>query len=267
MRSLKLGQATRTRRALAPCAVLVACFLSLTASPAARAALVLLPGYSFDVVYDDQQAGLADFGTPVVTGNTVLFLPTGLLASSTNGTGSDTKEATITFDVVAKPALAFYQVTAVGRGDYRLVGDGSTASVVNELEVVAPPGDLGPAFVSFSPAVPLTNGDGALHAWEASASLVAGEGSPLGTAPTLLSVSLTSVLFASTSSSPSFAFVQQKFAAAAIDLRLRPSNEVTPVPEPGTAGLVGLGLAMLGMLVRQRKVHAGVRNGHVTRSL
>lgn len=229
--------------------------LAVAGGQGALAALVTLPGWNFDVVYDDTQAGLGTFGAPVLSGNTIFFVPTTFAAQSSNGQGLISTSASVTFDLVAKPTIAFNELFLTERGDYRLSGAGSWVSVTGSMAATRPSVGTDSAPLALSASMPLTINDGELHPWQGSASLLTGTGTPLGPTPAFLTMTLSSTLSAFTpqGSNPSFAFIQQKFAGELVELQVRPSGEVAAVPAPASVYLLGLGLAVLGLTVRRKR--------------
>lgn len=242
-----------------PASALVALSIGLAAATHASAALVTLSGSNFDVVYDDAQAGLAVYGSPVVSWNTIFFMPTDFTAESLNGTGPVTTAASITLELIAKPTVAFSQLFMSERGDYRLIGDRSSVSVSGSIQATNVGAGTDSAALSISPTRLLSIADGGLHPWLGTASLTAHSGSPLGVAPTALTVVLSSSLFAETLDPESVAFIQQKFAGGRVELQVRPAGEVTPVPLPGGVVLAAAGLTGLGTFVRRRRLASDQR--------
>lgn len=227
---------------------------ALLGSQAAGAAFVLLPGWNFDLRYDDAQAGIATFGAPVLNWNTIFFVPSDFSAQSSNGGGLDVQSGSVTFELIAKPTVAFDRLLMTARGDYRLIGADSAVSVSGSLSASNPLAGTQTSALAVSPSTPLALADGALHPWQADAETRSGPGSSLGLAPTTLSVTLSSTLSAVSSGNPSLAFIQQKFTGELVELQVQPSTEVTPVPLPAGLYLMAAGIATLGALVR-RKPH------------
>jgi len=245
-----------TVSALLACCVVVLVWLGPAVSTPAQAALITLSGPNFDLKYDDSQTGIVTFGIPALSWNTIFFVPSGFTAVSTNGTGTVSTTGSVAFELIARPQVAFLDLFVTERGDYRLNGNGSSVNVSGSISATNTMGVTDTAALSISPSTPLTIADDTLHAWLGTANLGTGSGTPLGLAPTSLSIVLSSTLTASTESNPSLAFIQQKFAGERVELQVRPSGEVIVVPVPDSIYLLGIGLACLGGVTRLHRRRA-----------
>lgn len=213
--------------------------LSQALTGAAYAASVTLAGNNVDFTFDDTLMGL--FGQPKITGDTLFFTPVNFEAQSLNGAGYAFTNDTINITVTAHSGWTFDSVNLLERGDYLLLGSGSTADIAGQLRVfdtAMPLTDLTASITSTSPlnmaGVPTKN-------WNAGASI---DVSAWNTATTL-NVTVENLLLASTSSPASLAFVEKKFAGLSLI--------TTPVPEAETYTMMLAGLGLIGFMVSRRK--------------
>src|SRR3569832_2674100 len=99
-------------------------------SGVAFAASVTLSGDSVDFTFDDTLMGL--FGHPVLSGDTLSFTPVDFPASSTNGAGYTLAANTANIQMTAHNGYLFSSIDLAERGDYMLLGGGSTADVAKQ---------------------------------------------------------------------------------------------------------------------------------------
>ena len=213
--------------------------LSQALTGAASAASVTLSGTTVDFSFDNTLMGL--FGQPSVAGDTLFFTPSNFKAKSLNGEGYVLTDETINVQVTAHSGRSFNSVNLSERGDYLLLGSGSTADVTGQVRVfdtAMPQTDLTASIIPTSPlnisGLPSKN-------WNAGASINVAS---WNTAKTL-NVTIENLLLASTSSTASLAFVEKKFAGL--------SFITSAVPEAETYTMMLAGLGLIGFMVSRRK--------------
>lgn len=208
-------------------------------SGAVSAASITLIGDNVDFTFDDTLMGL--FGQPAVTGDTLFFTPVDFLATSLNGAGYTLTSDTINIEVTAHTGWSFNSVDLIEKGDYLLLGTGSTADVTGEIRVFdtsAPLLDMTANIVPTS----LLNVTGVPSIdWLADASV---DVSAWNTASTL-NVTVENLLLTSTSTPVSLAFLEKKFVGLTI--------VTTPVPEAETYSMLLAGLGLVGFMVARRR--------------
>ena len=207
------------------------------------AAPVTLAGAAVDFSFDDSLLGL--FGPANVSGNTLYFTPTGFQAKSLNGTGFALANDTMNIGVTAHNGRSFTGMGLVERGDYLLLGAGSTADVAGQIrafDVASPLVDL---TANIGASVPLILPGVPTHNWEANAALDLAAWNDART----INVTVENLLLASTGAASSLAFVGKKFVG------LTPLTvEVTPVPEAETYAMMLAGLGLVGLRTVRRRI-------------
>ncbi len=212
-------------------------------SGAAFAASVTLAGNTIDFSFDDALLGL--FGPASVSGDTLYFTPTDFTATSLNGAGFALTHDTLNIQVSAHAGWMFSTLDLVERGDYLLLGSGSTADVGGQMrvfDIAAPLTDTPAAIASLSP-LNLTGMP--THNWtaQASADLSAWD------SVQAINVTLENLLLASTGANASLAFVEKKFVG------LTPFMvAAAPVPEAETYAMMLAGLGLVGVAVARRRI-------------
>jgi hypothetical protein len=225
--------------------ILAACIFVLgqTLSGAASAAPVTLVGNTVNFSFDDALLGL--FGPASVSGNTLYFTPVDFQAKSLNGAGFALTNDTINIQVSAHAGWTFSTLDLTERGDYLLLGSGSTADVAGQMrvfDITTPLTDTTATIASFSPlnllGVPT-------HNWAAQASL----NLSAWESTRAINVTVENLLLASTGATPSLAFVEKKFVG------LTPNMvAVTPVPEAETYAMMLAGLGLVGFAAARRRI-------------
>jgi PEP-CTERM putative exosortase interaction domain len=204
----------------------------------AYAVPVTVSGTNYDFTYDDSLVGL--FGQPTVSGDTLYFTPTDFKSQSSNGAGYVATTGTVNIVVTAHAGQSFGSVDLAERGDYLLLGSGSSADVTGQVRVFDTAMPLVDMTSVVTPNSPLTMVGTPAQNWSANASAnVSG-----WTSATQLNITLENLLLASTSSANSFAFVEKKFAGLTI---------TTPVPEAQTSSMLLAGLGLIGFVVARRR--------------
>ena len=212
--------------------------IGLTLSLSANAAPVTLVGDTVNYVYDDTQSAINLFGTPLIQGDTVLFIPPNFRAESANGAGQISAAANFIFDnVYTTNGMDLDTITVTEDGDYNIDnGDGVSATlrltIVNNDDFLAGGrNDL----VSFS-----ASGDQGPANWDLEASLdpVDEYGSPVSD----LRVTIQNTLTADTDAQGELAWIQKKLSFVA----------TTEVPVPAAAWLFGSALVGLAGIKRKK---------------
>lgn len=214
--------------------------LSQALTGAAYAATVTLTGNNVDFTFDDTLMGL--FGQPQIAGDTLFFTPINFEAQSLNGSGLGFTKDTINIQVTAHSGWNFDSVNLLERGDYLLLGNGSTVDVTGQIRVFDTAMPLTELTDSITPTSAMNMGGVPTKNWNADASV---DVSAWNTA-TKLNVTVENLLLASTSSPNSLAFVEKKFAGLSLI--------TTPVPEADTYKMMLAGLGLIGFMVARRKV-------------
>src|SRR3569623_1734264 len=137
-------------------------------SGAAFAASVTLSGDSVDFTFDDTLMGL--FGQPVLSGYTLSITPENFHASSTNGAGYTLADNTVNIQMTAHYGYSFSSIVLAERGDYMLLGGGSTADVAVQVRVYDVLDHAKDTMTSIAPAAAMDQTGGNTHPWTAAAS-------------------------------------------------------------------------------------------------
>ena len=206
-------------------------------SGGAVAASVTLAGTNVDFTFDDAMLGL--FGPANVSGDTLFFTPTNFKATSLNGMGYSLNSETANVRISAHGGLDFSSLGLTERGDYLLLGAGSTADVTGQIRVFDVAHPLTDLTASISTTSPLTVAGLPTHNWTAGATVNLGS---LNGARAI-NVTLENILLASTSASSSLGLVEKKFVG------LTP----TLVPEAETYAMMLAGLGLVGWMTRRRR--------------
>ncbi|MBW8328617.1 MAG: PEP-CTERM sorting domain-containing protein [Thiobacillus sp.] len=216
--------------------------LGQTLSGATLAAPVTLAGSSVDFSFDDTLLGL--FGQADVSGDTLFFTPIAFKAQSLNGAGFDLANSTMNIRVTARDGWSFASLGLVERGDYLLLGAGSTADVGGQMRVFDVASPLTDLTASIGASAPLDLPGMPTHNWQADAALDLGA---WGDAQAV-NVTIQNLLLASTGAASSLAFVEKKFVG------LTPFMvAVTPVPEAQTYAMMLAGLGLVGAMAMRRR--------------
>lgn len=210
-------------------------------SGAAFAASVTMAGTSVDFTFDDALLGM--FGPASVSGDTLYFTPTSFSAKSMNGSGYDLANGTLNVMMTAHSGQSFSTVDLLERGDYLLLGSGSTADVTGQIRAFDTAHPMTDITASIAPTSPLDQTGTPTHNWTATASAnVAG-----WTGAQKINVTMENLLLASTSAPISLAFAEKKF------IGLTSNMIATPVPEAENAAMMLAGLGLIGWTVGRRR--------------
>ncbi len=211
-------------------------------SGVANAASTTLTGTNFDFTYDDTSMGL--FGQPSVAGDTLFFTPINFDARSLNGVGYAFNNDTINLKVKAHTGQSFSNVSLVEKGDYLLLGAGSTAELGGQIRVFDNAMPLVDLTSNITTSGPLNVSGAPTRNWIANASV---DVSSWNTARTL-NVTLENLLLTSTIAPASLAFMEKKFVGLTFG-----SSTIAAVPEPETYAMMLAGLGLVGFMVSRRR--------------
>jgi hypothetical protein len=177
------------------------------------------------------------FGDPLPIGNTLVFFPSNFKAVSTGGT-PDSKFDKINVDILADGAQNITEIRIHEIGDYSILGQGASASVVGTLVVtpIISNGVIPPSFngLAINPAMPVTSG-GAPWTGNASVTFSVANGVKK------IHLTLDNILSATSDAD----------STATIDKKLTQGIIIEVIPEPATIGMLLCGAPML--LRRRRR--------------
>ncbi|MBW8372226.1 MAG: PEP-CTERM sorting domain-containing protein [Thiobacillus sp.] len=216
--------------------------LGHTLGGAAFAAPVTLTGNAVDFSFDDALLGL--FGQANVSGDTLYFTPVGFKAQSLNGAGFALANDTMNIKMTARDGWSFAGLEVRERGDYLLLGTGSTADVGGQIRVFDVARPLTDLTASIGASAPLDLTGMPTHNWQANATLDLGDWNDAQA----VNVTIQNLLLVSTGTASSLAFVEKKFVG------LTPFMlAVTPVPEAQTYAMMLAGLGLVGGMAMRRR--------------
>jgi len=213
--------------------------LAQALSGTAFAASITLSGTNVDFILDDTMLG--SFGPATVSGDTLYFTPIDFAARSLNGAGYSLTNETMNIKVSAHAGSVFSSMGLLEKGDYLLLGSGSTADVSGQLRIFDVATPLVDLTASLQPTSPLNLTGLPTHNWtgQASADLSAWSNTRM------VNVTVENLLLASTSASSSVAFVEKKFVGL--------TAVTAPVPETDTYAMMLAGLGLVGFAVARRR--------------
>lgn len=205
----------------------------------AMAAPVTLMGDQVSFTFDDAFVGV--YGTPFVSGNSLLFTPADFSAVSNNGQGAVVNGAVFSVSIAVLDGYRLPSLVLVEGGDYHRIGDDALVGF-SGTAVLADNEHGFSQSVSIAPAAPFsastTLASYATTDWEAYATLAIP-----GAWSNDLSLELNHTLMASTTDFGSSAFIQKKLLISAA--------VVSNVPEPEAALMWLVGLGLLGSAARR----------------
>lgn len=211
-------------------------------SGAALAASVTLTGDTVDYTFDDALLGL--FGTPTLVGDTLSFTPVEFQAESLNGAGIDLTNNTINVQVTAHSGYTFSSIDMIERGDYMLLGGGSSADVAGQIRVFDVANPLSDVTTAISPDSPLNqSGGGNTVNWSASNSTDISSWTDAQT----VNVTWQNLLIGETNASSSMAFVDKKYGG------LTAATVAAPIPEAEVSAMMLAGLGLVGWQISRRR--------------
>jgi hypothetical protein len=216
--------------------------LSQALSGAALAASVTLSGDTVDFTFDDTLLGL--FGPASLSGDTLYFTPVAFQAESLNGAGYALGNSTLNVQVTAHEGWMFSNIALNEKGDYMLLGAGSTADVAGQIRVLDVAAPLTDVTAAIQPTAALGNMGLPTSNWEAGAVADLSGWSDAQT----LNVTVQNLLLASTSAASSVAFLDKKFVG------LTPTMAaIAPIPEAHTYAMLLAGLGLVGWRIRRHR--------------
>ncbi len=212
-------------------------------SGAALAASVTLTGDTVDYTFDDALLGL--FGTPTLVGDTLSFTPVEFQAESLNGAGIDLTNNTVNVQVTAHSGYTFSSIDMIERGDYMLLGGGSSADVAGQVRVFDVANPASDVTTAIAPDAPLdVMSSGGTTNWTASNSTdISG-----WTDAQTVNVTWQNLLIGETSANSSMAFVDKKYGGLTATVAA-----VTPVPEAEVSAMMLAGLGLVGWQISRRR--------------
>lgn len=195
--------------------------------------MVTLTGTNVSFTYDADLLGL--FGTPSVSGDSLIFTPTNFFAESTS-VGYKMTNATVNVRITANEGYQFSALSLTESGDYALVGDDASVEVGGQIRVL----DLGDPMANEVTDSIVATGFTTTN-WTASASVIvpgatAGWGGADG-----INVTLENILIAGTLQAGSQASVQKSLVI------------LTAVPEADTYAMMLAGLGLIGFMARRAR--------------
>lgn len=212
-------------------------------SGAAFAASVTLSGNRVDFTFDDTLMGL--FGQPVLSGDTLSFTPVNFQATSTNGVGNTLAANTVNIQMTAHKGYLLSSIDLAERGDYMLLGNGSTADVAGQVRVYDALDPAKNAMTNIVHGAAMDQTGDNTHPWTAAASTdLSG-----WTGARSVNVSFQNLLVASTSGPSSLAYVDKKYGGLTAA-----TAAVTPVPEAQVSAMMLAGLGLVGWKIRRRRM-------------
>jgi hypothetical protein len=226
----------------------------------AQATLVTLSGSAsnslFDVVYDSTALGL--FGAPQLANNVVFFTPTSFVANAQAVGATSSISSTVSLRIVPLAGYDFVSFSLQERGDFELLGNGSSVNAGGQFSVQAPANgplqsrsfsavtDGGPASGT---SLSLLGPNSAYHGlngtwnWRVDATLLASAVPGLADAASIdmaIRNDLRATAGALDDGFPPIAFIEKKFvggSAVAVVL--------TPIPEPSSIALFAIGAGIV----------------------
>jgi hypothetical protein len=199
-----------------------------------QAAEYRLDGAKFDIIFDDASFGL--FGTPMLSGDTLLFTPSTFSAKSNNKQWN-IANSTISFWIEADNGHHLSGASLIEKGDYGFLGKSADTFVAGETRVVDVRSPLDSTDVDLSGADSLTaTRKGKFANWEASSLQTFQSGA------TKVRFTIENALFASAGAKGGYAFIEKKYVGLT----------VSAVPEPESYAMLLVGLGLIGAISRRR---------------
>lgn len=211
----------------------------------ALAVVQTLVGTNVTYVFDDALMGL--YGTPILSGDSLVFTPINFKAQSTNGQGIVQTSSTINVQVYANANYSFSAFNLTELGDYSLIGSDAQVAVGGQIRLFdltnPPPPAANQLTDPITVTAPLTVATSIANYqttnWQANAAI----GVPTNWSNGV-NLTIENILLASTTQVGSAAFVEKKFVGNSVVL--------TPVPEAETYAMMLAGLGLVGFMARRR---------------
>jgi hypothetical protein len=194
-------------------------------------------GDNVSYTFDDALMGL--FGPASLSGDTLYFTPVDFSAKSVNGEGYALTNETMNIQVTSLSGQAFSGIDLIERGDYLLLGGGSSVDVTGQVRVFDVANPMTDLTGSITPDGPMNQTGTPTHDWTATASVDLSSWTDAQT----LNVTVDNLLLASTNANASVAFIEKKFVGLT----------VTPIPEAQTSAMMLAGLGLVGWQIRRRR--------------
>jgi hypothetical protein len=213
-------------------------FLFITVSGASNASLVTVNGDTVSFTYDNILSGL--FGTPTVSGNSLVFLPAGFKAQSVDGAASELTSSTFQVKIDRLDGHHISNIALTEKGDYLLNGAGAKVGALGELrasDVIFPFQEYVSKIKSVNPFV--ETGLASTTNWVATANLAFASDTISS-----LYVSIENILFAQSDIKHDIAFIEKKFVGLT----------VTAVPLPQALWLFCAGMMGLLSMSKRKKL-------------
>lgn len=216
--------------------------LNQAISGGALAMPVTLTGTTVDYTFDDAMLGL--FGPASLSGDVLSFTPVDFQAKSLNGAGFALTNSTMNIQLTAHDGWMFSSIGVSEKGDYMLLGAGSSADVGGQIRVRDMAAPLADMTASIQSSVPFDHVGLPTANWTAQASTDLSA----WTAARTVNVTIQNLLLASTDAAKSVAFVDKKFVGVNPEM-----TAVTPVPETQTYALMLAGIGLIGWRVGRHR--------------
>jgi hypothetical protein len=196
-----------------------------------------MTGDNVSYTFDDALTGL--FGPASLSGDTLYFTPVDFTAKSLNGEGFALTNETMNIQVTSLNGQSFSGIDLVERGDYLLLGGGSSVDVTGQVRVFDVADPMTDLTGSITPTGPMNQTGTPTRDWTATASVDLSSWTDAQT----LNVTVDNLLLASTDANSSVAFIEKKFVGLT----------VTPIPEAQTSAMMLAGLGLVGWQIRRRR--------------
>jgi hypothetical protein len=211
----------------------------------ALAVVQTLVGTNVTYVFDDALMGL--YGTPILSGDSLVFTPINFKAQSTNGQGIVQTSSTINVQVYTNANYNFSAFNLTELGDYSLIGSDAQVAVGGQIrmfDLTNPPPPAAnqltdPITVTSPLTVTTSIANYQTTNWQANAAIAVPTNWGNG-----VNLTIENILLASTTQLGSAAFVEKKFVGNSVIL--------TPVPEAETYAMMLAGLGLVGFMARRR---------------
>ncbi|MGA9163896.1 MAG: FxDxF family PEP-CTERM protein [Thiobacillus sp.] len=211
----------------------------------ALAVVQTLVGTNVTYVFDDALMGL--YGTPILSGDSLVFTPINFKAQSTNGQGIVQTSSTINVQVYTNANYNFSAFNLTELGDYSLIGSDAQVAVGGQIRMFdltnPPPPAANQLTDPITVTAPLTVTTSLANYqttnWQANAAIAVPTNWGNG-----VNLTIENILLASTTQLGSAAFVEKKFVGNSVIL--------TPVPEAETYAMMLAGLGLVGFMARRR---------------